>query len=243
MSSREPIPLIPPILLTPIGVIITSIAIFSEVHSHMLDPKSELTILFQGDSVTDAGRSRTNDAELGWGYPMFVEAWLNATHPENQFTILNRGISGNRAIDLEQRWTEDCIDLNPDVVSILIGINDTWRRYDSNDPTSALEFTQHYRVILERVKRETNANIVIIEPFVLPVQPEQATWREDLDPKIQAIRSLAIKYGATYIPMDGIFAAACTRKVPSYWASDGVHPTNAGHSLIAQSWLKAVGLV
>lgn len=209
----------------------------------MLDPNAKLTILFQGDSVTDAGRSRTDDAELGYGYPMFVEAWLSAAYPNHKITILNRGISGNRAIDLEQRWTEDCIKLQPDVVSIFIGINDTWRRYDSNDPTSTEEFEQHYRTLLDRVKQQTKAHIVLIEPFMLPVQPEQAAWREDLDPKIQVVRRLAQQYQATLVPMDVLFTEAAAHKAAAYWASDGVHPTNAGHSLIAQAWLRAVKLV
>ncbi|MHB1460852.1 MAG: SGNH/GDSL hydrolase family protein [Armatimonadota bacterium] len=208
----------------------------------MLSPYTNLTILFQGDSVTDAGRSRTNDAELGGGYPMFIQGQLSATHPAHNITILNRGISGDRTIDLVNRWTEDCIELKPDVVSILIGVNDTWRRYDSNDPTSTEEYARNFGTMLERVKTELDAKIVIIEPFVLPVSPAQNDWREDLDPKIHVARALAQKYDAIYIPMDGIFASAACHTGLSYWASDGVHPTSAGHSLIAQSWLKATGL-
>ncbi len=209
----------------------------------MLDVSSKLTILFQGDSVTDTGRSYTNNAELGGGYPMFVHGMLSAAHPDNKCTILNRGISGNRTIDLVNRWTEDCIALKPDVVSILIGVNDTWRRYDSNDVTTTEQFTQNYRTILERVKNELDAKIVMIEPFVLPVSPDQNKWREDLDPKIHSVRALAQEFGVTYLPMDGIFASAACHTGLSFWASDGVHPTNAGHSLIARTWLQAVGLL
>lgn len=209
----------------------------------MIDSSVELTILFQGDSVTDAGRSRTDDTELGGGYPMFISSWIAAARPAEIYRFLNRGISGNRVKDLKERWTEDCIDLKPDVVSIMIGINDTWRKFDSNDPTSVEQFEADYRCILSRVRDELHSTIVLIEPFVLPVDPAQENWREDLDPKINVVRKLAREFGAILIPMDGILAAASAERESAFWASDGVHPTNAGHCLIAQSWLRATGLL
>lgn len=203
--------------------------------------KDGMTVLFQGDSVTDASRSRENDDDLGNGYPMTTASWMAAMHPEKKVRVLNRGISGNRAIDLRGRWQEDCIDLNPDIVSILIGINDTWRRYDSNDPTSAEAFEDNYRNILERTKNETKARIVLMEPFVLPYPEDRIAWREDLDPKIHVVRKLAREFGAILVPLDGIFAAASAYRDPGFWSPDGVHPSPAGHALISQSWLKAVG--
>jgi len=209
----------------------------------LIDPSVELTILFQGDSVTDAGRSRTDDNELGAGYPMYAASWLAAARPGETYRFLNRGISGNRVKDLKDRWTEDCIDLKPDVVSILIGINDTWRKYDSNDPTSAEKYEEDFRTILARVHDELHSTLVLIEPFVLPVDPAQNNWREDLDPKIHVVRKLAREFGAILIPMDGIFASVSAEREPAFWATDGVHPTNAGHCLIAQAWLRATGLL
>jgi lysophospholipase L1-like esterase len=126
------------------------------------------------------------------------------------------------------------------VVSILIGINDTWRRYDSNDPTSAEAFEQSYRDILTRTRENTDALIVMMEPFVLPYPQDRLTWREDLDPKIQVVRSLAREFEAALIPLDGIFAQAACRREPEYWAADGVHPTLNGHALIAREWLETV---
>ena len=198
------------------------------------------TVLFQGDSITDAGRSRDNPAELGRGYANVVAAWFGMLHPELQVRFLNRGISGNRAVDLRARWQADCLDLKPDWVSILIGINDTWRRYDRNDPTAAADYASAYREILERTRDAARARLILLEPFVLPHPADRQAWREDLDPKIAAGRDLAREFGAIYIPLDGLFAAATTRREPAFWAADGVHPSQAGHAFIAHAWLQAV---
>ncbi|MBZ4665438.1 SGNH/GDSL hydrolase family protein [Mahella sp.] len=197
-------------------------------------------VLFQGDSVTDAGRDYNNDADLGMGYPMITAAWLSAAHPAKHIRFINKGISGNRVKDLKERWTRDCIALKPTWVSILIGINDCWRRYDSDDPTSVERFESDYRYILQQVKTQLNANLIICEPFVLPVPEDRAKWREDLDPKIHAVRRLAREFDAIFVPLDGIFAQAAAQREPSFWLPDGVHPSPAGHALIAQSWLRAV---
>lgn len=197
-------------------------------------------ILFQGDSVTDCGRNYDLKTDLGTGYPMFIAATLTALYPEKNITFLNRGISGNRAVDLENRWDNDCIDLKPKVVSILIGINDTWRRYDNNDPTSAEEFEATYRKLLTKVKEDTAVKIIMMEPFLLPVADGQEAWREDLDPKIHVVRKLAREFNALLIPLDGIFSQASTRRECKVWTEDGVHPSQAGHALITKNWLEAI---
>lgn len=202
--------------------------------------KENSIVLFQGDSITDAGRSRENDSCMGAGYPMMTSAWFNALYAEMNITFYNRGISGNRVKDLKERWQTDCLDLKPDLVSILIGINDCWRRYDSNDPTSVDDFKNTYREILTQVRQNTNAGIILCEPFLLPVYEHQNAWREDLDPKIHAVRELAREFGTMYLPLDGIFAQACAKREPSFWAADGVHPTPAGHALISKVWLEMV---
>ena len=209
-----------------------------------MNPCSEQNpvVLFQGDSITDCGRDYANGASLGEGYAMMVAAWHAARNPSDRTVFLNRGISGNRAKDLAARWQKDCIDLKPTVVSIFIGINDTWRRYDSNDPTSTEAFEQAYRGIAGRVRDELGAHLVVLEPFVLPVPPDRRAWREDLDPKIQAARRIATEFGATYVPLDGLFAAVAARRDAAFWSPDGVHPSSAGHALIAQAWLDAVEL-
>jgi len=154
---------------------------------------------------------------------------------------LNRGVSGNRVIDLQARWKEDCIDLQPSVVSILIGINDTWRHFDSGWTTGTKDYEEGYRDILTRTVESTGARLILMEPFVLPYPEDRKLWREDLDPKIHVVRELAHEFRAVLVPLDGLFAQAAARREPSFWSADGVHPTPAGHGLIARAWLDAVG--
>ncbi|MHB8064535.1 MAG: SGNH/GDSL hydrolase family protein [Ruminiclostridium sp.] len=195
-------------------------------------------VLFQGDSVTDCGRAREDESDLGFGYAILIASWLEALYPEKNIKFINKGISGDRVCDLKARWQEDCIKLQPTFVSILVGINDCWRRYDSNDPTSPEEFEKTYREILTQIKENTQANILLCEPFVLPYPVDRQQWREDLDPKIHVVRSLAREFNTLLLPLDGIFNSVDVQKKPGFWAADGVHPTMAGHALIAQEWLR-----
>ncbi len=197
-------------------------------------------VLFQGDSITDAGRVRNTD-DLGSGYAMIAASWFQALYPEKRVRFINRGIAGNRIPDLQQRWQNDCLELRPTWVSILIGINETWRRYDSADPTTVEVYEAGYRTLLESVASTLpQVRLVLGEPFVLPVPDDRRAWREDLDPKIDVVRRLAREYRAILVPYDGIFAQAATRREPAFWAADGVHPTPAGHALMAQAWLHAI---
>jgi lysophospholipase L1-like esterase len=206
----------------------------------MLIKENDL-VLFQGDSVTDAGRNREDGNNLGMGYPNTIACWFSAMYPQMNVKFLNRGVGGDRVCDLQNRWKADCIDLKPSVVSIMIGINNTWRRYDSaNDPTSAEKFETGYRDLLTQIRKKLDARIILCEPFLLHVQAQQPQWREDLNPKIDVVRKLAIEFNALLLPLDGIFAQAATRKTPTFWTDDGVHPTPTGHALIAQNWLKAI---
>lgn len=205
--------------------------------------KEKQTILFQGDSITDCGRDKDDPDSLGGGYANMVAAFFNALHPEMRLRFVNRGISGNRVTDLKARWHKDCIALRPSWVSIMIGINDCWRRYDSNDPTAVENFESDYRKILSETQQQIGAQIILCEPFVLPHPADREAWREDLDPKIQVVRKLAREYGALYVPLDGLFAASTMHREPEFWAHDGVHPSQAGHALIAHHWLTHVGAI
>lgn len=198
-------------------------------------------ILFQGDSITDCGRNYSDPSSLGVGYALMTGASLGLKYPEKNLTFINRGISGNRAVDLQNRWDKDCLALKPTWVSIYIGVNDTWRRFDSGQETTAAEFEASYRDLIERTLKNLDARLVLVEPFVLPVPEDRKGWRQDLDPKIHVVRELAREYGAVLVPLDGLFAAASVKAEPAFWAGDGVHPTPAGHALIAEAWMKAVG--
>ncbi|NMO95112.1 SGNH/GDSL hydrolase family protein [Paenibacillus lemnae] len=199
-------------------------------------------VLFQGDSITDAGRNRQDPDSLGTGYPQMVAGLAGLNHPELNLKFLNRGIGGDRVVNLQDRWQEDCLDLKPTWVSVYIGINDCWRRYDSQDPTSTEQFKSGYRKLLQQTQEKLNAKLILMEPFVLPVPEDRRGWREDLDPKITAVRDLAAEFGALLVPLDGLFNAAAARREPAYWAYDGVHPTPAGHALIARAWMDTMGI-
>jgi acyl-CoA thioesterase-1 len=200
-------------------------------------------VLFQGDSITDCGRDRQNGSDMGRGYAMMASAWFSALNPEKGVTFLNRGIGGNTVADLKARWQVDCIDLKPTWVSVMVGINDTGRRYSRNEPTTAGQFEADYRGILERVRDELGARLILCEPFLMPSLPERAAWREDLDPKIEVVHRLAAQFGALLVPMDQIFGDACARREARWWSADGVHPGAAGHALMAQAWLKEAEVI
>ncbi|WP_379134839.1 SGNH/GDSL hydrolase family protein [Paenibacillus sp. sgz500958] len=200
-------------------------------------------ILFQGDSITDCGRNYRDPGSLGVGYALMIAGSLGHLYPEKKLTFINRGISGNRAVDLQDRWDKDCLSLKPDWVSIYIGVNDTWRRFDSGEETTPKQFEASYRDLIERTRNSLDAKLILVEPFVLPVPEDRKGWRRDLDPKIHIVRELAREYGAVLVPLDGLFAAASVKAEPAFWAPDGVHPTPAGHALIADAWLRAVGAI
>ncbi len=194
-------------------------------------------VLLTGDSVTDWGRDRSDPASLGHGYAGIVAALAGARRPDLDLTFLNRGVGGDTSAMLRARWHDDAVALRPTVVSVLIGINDTWRRYDGGSPTSTEAYADNLRAIAATCDR-----LVLVEPFVVPVSTDQWTWREDLDPRIAVVRRVAAEHDAVLVPADGLFAAAAARTTPQRWAFDGVHPTPAGHGLLAEAWLSAVGL-
>ncbi len=193
-------------------------------------------ILFIGDSVTDCGRRDDSPDFLGDGYVREIASHLP------RLTVLNRGISGNRVVDLRDRWTVDALDPNPGILSIYVGINDTWRRYDSNDPTSATAFEADYRAILDAARDAIAPKLVLVEPFVVPVTAEQERWHEDLDDKRAVVGRLAAEYGAAFVPLQSLLTVAADEHGAAAIAQDGVHPTELGHRLIAEAWLDAAGL-
>ena len=201
-----------------------------------------MKVLFQGDSITDWGRNREDYHNLGDGYPKFAAEAIKNRHPEEEFEFINLGISGNQTIDLVNRWKEDCIELQPDVVSIMIGINDVWHRADNREWLPNEKFEENYRFILNEIKTKTHAKIIMIEPYLLPV-PDKEFFREDLDPKIGIVRKLAREFADEYIPTDGIFAARSVHAAPTAWAYDGVHPTEAGAHIIAKEYADAFDLI
>ena len=199
-------------------------------------------ILFFGDSITDCGRDR--DAlpgePRGWGhgYAAMTAEFLRAKYPHLGLQFSNKGVGGNRVYDLEERLERDVLALRPDFVSILIGINDVWRFYDSGVSSPLDEFRDCYERILRRLTM-AGCEVLLLEPFVLPTSPDRETWREDLDPKIEAIRELADEFALGIVPLDALFENAVRQREAKFWAADGVHPSEAGHALISHAWIEA----
>ncbi len=193
----------------------------------------KIKLLFQGDSITDAGRSREDYHHLGDGYPKYAAQFLTEKYSEIDFEFINLGISGNQTKDLVERLQSDFIDINPDIVSILIGVNDTWHHSSQKDWIPNDVFEERYRTVLKALKGKTNAKIMILEPFLIPVD-DKLFFREDLTPKIEIIRKLAREYADVYIPTDGLLNAAFIGDEPTSYATDGVHPTAKGAEFIGR---------
>ena len=208
----------------------------------MFTLKNNSVICFMGDSVTDCGRDYRDIGDLGQSYVKKIQSYLSTFHAGLNVKLINKGINGNRVCDLQKRWDADCLSFEPDVVTILIGINETWRRFDGGGTTDVQVFEAGYRDILRKTQL-TGAEIIILEPFVLPFPQDRLAWRADLDPRIQSVRKLAREFHATFIPLDGIFASLITQSLPETYALDGVHPTDAGHTVIAREWLGAANLL
>ena len=202
-------------------------------------------ILFQGDSITDTGRtgSADPDASLGYGYPAKIAEVFANDYADLGLTVVNRGISGNRTWDLLNRWDKDCIDIKPDYFSLLIGVNDTWRRYDSGMITTAEEYEANMRTLLDRVVNETGAKIILLNIFLLDVTEDKAQMRPDLVEKQAVITKLVEDYDVIYIDVQKKFDEMVADGTPmTDLSEDGVHPTDFGHKVIAGLWLNAMGL-
>ena len=201
--------------------------------------KNNSILLFQGDSITDTGRTGAADPSLslGEGYPAKIAAKL----AERGIKVINRGISGNRTWDLINRWDKDCIDIKPDYFSLLIGVNDTWRRYDSGMVTTAEEYEANMRQLLDRVVNETNAKIILLNIFLLDVTPDKAQMRPDLVEKQEVISRLIKEYDVTFVDIQALFDKMVAEGTPmEELSADGVHPTDFGHEVIAAEWLRCV---
>lgn len=213
----------------------------------MIELKKDMLILFQGDSVTDTGRFKDGEAptgyesNLGYGYPMLVSAVLNSKFFDLNLRFINRGVNGDSVAKLQARWQADTLNHKPDVVSVMVGVNDMWRRIGENNPVSPQEFEDSYRDILSQTE-SIGAKIIIIEPFINIIRDEMNYWHEDLMEKIPVCRKLSREFNTEYIPMDSIMQEAGRLCSPQHWTLDGAHPTVAGHGLIAENYLKIFGV-
>lgn len=198
-----------------------------------------IRLLFQGDSITDAGRDRSDFWSLGEGYPKYAAEYIFERFADTEFEFINRGVGGDQTEQLLQRMQEDIIDLKPDVVSVLIGINDVWWHAGDRNWLSDDKFESNYRKVLEGIKSGTDAKIMIMEPFLIPVE-DKLFFREDLYKKIEIVRKLAREYADIYLPTDGLLNAAFVGDDPLSFAADGVHPTAKGAEFIGRVYCDAI---
>jgi len=204
-------------------------------------------ILFQGDSITDSGRNKNdknfnNSGSLGSGYPMLAGAKLLEKNADLELKIYNRGISGNKVFQLAERWENDCITLKPDVLSILIGVNDIWHKLAGNYNGTVDVYRKDYIALLERTKKALpEVRLIICEPFaVRNVKAVDDKWYPEFYEYQKTSKDIAEQFEATFIPFQKVFDEAQKRAPGAYWTGDGVHPTLAGAQLMAQAWLEAV---
>ena len=211
-----------------------------------LEPGS--VVLFQGDSITDAGRDKkgngpNNWTALGRGYPCLLAGALLADHAGAKLSVYNRGISGNKVPDLAARWQEDALDLKPAVLSILVGVNDIWHKLAGRYDGSVEDYETGYRELLKRtLKGLPGVRIVVCEPFVLRCGAVSDEWFPEFDQRRAAAKRVADELKLTFVGFQSMFDEASKLAPPAYWAGDGVHPTLAGHALMAKTWREVVGL-
>lgn len=208
--------------------------------------------LFQGDSITDAGRGRyASDRKinkfdsLGQGYANMISCQLMGIHAERRPQCFNNGISGNKVPDLQARWQKDTIDLQPQVLSILIGVNDFWHTLNGKYDGTVEQYETGFTELLAQTREALPKTVLVIcEPFVLRCGAVNETWFPEFDERRAAAKRVAEGAGAIWVPFQTMFeeATASEATPPSYWAGDGVHPTLAGHALMARTWLEVTGL-
>jgi len=216
-------------------------------YGHKSIINKDSTILFQGDSITDAGRDKrkegnVNDASaLGRGYVYLIAAKLLADRAGDGLQIYNRGISGNKVFQLAERWDKDCLDLKPDVLSILIGVNDIWHTLNGNYDGSAEKYEADYRALLTRTRRKLpDLKLIICEPFVLRCGAVNERWFPEFGRYRAAAKKMSQEFNTLFVPFQSMFDKATKLAPPAHWAADGVHPTAAGASLMAEEWLRVV---
>jgi len=209
----------------------------------MLKLRENEILLFQGDSITDGARGRSEDLNhiMGHGYQFIVAARLYVDNIDKNIHIINRGISGNRISDIYNRWQEDALDLSPTVLSILAGVNDAHFAHLDNTGAAPSKYKEIYRKMLS-LSREKNPDLklILMEPFTGHFdEPEKDKYFRDYVGELSgAVHELADEFDAVFVPLQDMFDLYMKKADPKSLIWDGVHPTVAGHELIARRWLE-----
>jgi len=208
-----------------------------------IELKPNLSIIFTGDSITDAGRLEPAYRPFGYGYVHFVAYRLMAKYPEYNISVINTGISGDTVRDLDYRWEKDCLNHKPDVLSILIGINDIFRQFSSRLDEAVLldEYQLTYERLLSLVKEKYNCQLILMEPFMFCDEKTNPAYKSLLQ-YIGAVRALAEKFDAVLVPIQELIDKKIKEVPPEKFSDDMVHPYVWAHAWIAQCWLEATKL-
>jgi Lysophospholipase L1 and related esterases len=224
-----------------------SSAFAKENNNKKLKINNSNIILFQGDSITDSGRKKenadaNNPSALGGGYAMIAASELLYRYADKGLKIYNRGISGNKVFQLADRWDKDTLDVKPDVLSILVGVNDFWHTLTNGYKGTIKTYTDDYRTLLDRTKQKLpGVKLIIGEPYALiGIKSVDEKWYPAFDDYRKAAKEIADSYNAVFIPYQSIYEKAQKWAPGVYWTADGVHPTLAGAHLMAHAWLEAV---
>ncbi|RQO74440.1 lysophospholipase [Pedobacter sp. KBW06] len=204
-------------------------------------------ILFQGDSITDAGRNRDNRdfnqaGALGRGYAFLAASELLNKHADKNLKIYNRGVSGNKIFQLAERWDKDCLEIKPNILSLLIGVNDYWHKHNGSYTGTLQSYEDDFRALLNRTKQALpDVKLIIAEPFAVNnISAVDRTWYPEFDHYRFAAQRVASDFGAVWIPFQKVFNGAQKKAPGIYWTTDGVHPSMAGSQLMAKEWLEAI---
>jgi len=210
----------------------------------MIKPGS--IILFQGDSISDINRhvdvkDANHNRVMGIGFCNYIGARLLRERPADGLKFYNRAIGGNRIVDLYARWRADAINLKPDLISILIGINDTWHRFSKQNGVEPERYETVYRMLLEYTKQQLpEVQLVLCEPFLFQCGVVTEEWMDEMRQRQRSVKKLADEFGARFVPFQSALDKALEYAPPQYWVGDGVHPTMAGHWILAECWYESV---
>ncbi len=229
------------------SVLASKLSFGAEAEQPKAQFKTNAVVLFQGDSITDAGRDRTtanivNDSSaLGKGYAGMAATNLLVDHADLDLQIWNRGISGHKVFQLAERWDADCLAMKPDVLSILIGVNDIWHMLNGKYDGTVEVYENDYRALIERTKKALpEITLVICEPFVLKCGAVNEKWFPAFDGYRAAAKKVATEFNAIFVPFQSMFDEAIQYATPNHFAGDGVHPSPFGAALMAHTWVRTV---
>ena len=218
---------------------------FSTERSNKIKLSGNEIILFQGDSITDAGRNRedkdpNSSGAMGNGYAFIASSELLYENPQKNLKFFNRGISGDKVFQLADRWDRDCLSLKPDVLSVLVGVNDYWHMAKHGYAGTIETYINDYTSLIERtLEALPHVKIIIGEPFaIVGLSAVDESWFPAFNAYQKAAKDISRKFNTWFIPYQSIFEEAIKKAPGSYWTHDGVHPSLAGSQLMAAAWLE-----